>query len=1118
MNIIQLRKRLLEASVAVPAIALASAMASTAMAQEAADPAIADEAAEADADEGDVILVTGSRIARPDLESTVPITSISGESFIEQGNSNVGDTLNELPQLRSTRQQQNPSTGIGIAGLNLLDLRGLGTNRTLVLVNGRRHVAGDLTSNAVSPDINTIPNDLIERVDIVTGGNSAIYGSDAIAGVVNFVLRRDYDGLQIRGNAGISTPGTYGANTYVSAMWGTNFADGRGNITLHGEYAHQDRFYASDVPHLRTVEGLGVVDADAAANPSDGNPDSVYFRNITNRNGSRFGTVFISEANAASATAAGPLCGLGVGATPANQVAYNCLFVFDATSALSPSTETTRFSTGPIGGAVGGNLDNGREGRLYSLIPDQDRYNANLLAHYEFSPAFDVFVEGKFAHIVTQGSNSGAAGIAGNYTQFDVRERLRLDNPFLTPAQRTTIANAITASGCNTSSTGTACSATPTTFSGPLTAAQRAAIIAGTYRFALGRSEVTGGVRDERFVRDTYRVVGGVRGTFMDDWNYEVSLNYGRMEEDTTTQGFVDQQRLMLSLDAGLDPATNTIRCRSQFDPTAALAYDRGGFQVGASSRGNADQLARLAADIAACVPYNPFGGTYDNTAAQNYFKVTTRNKGWAEQFVASGFVGGDTSEFFELPGGPVRFALGAEYRKEDLYLKQDDFAGTAGNTNNVVLGPSGLYLDPAAFVVKEAFGEIQIPLLADMPFFEELTLSGAARVAKYQGGTGTVWAYNAGVDWAPVRDIRFRGNYSRAVRAPQLTEVSGSLVNNFAPNFQDPCRPAGLAAGTSFRAANCAADLAGLTVQDRSYSLPVVSGFNPDLSAETSDSWTIGTVIQPRWVPGLSLTVDYYDITVNDIIASPTAQQIANSCYDQPTRDNIFCQNFSRWRGPGNGPLNETPGEILGNSLLQAPLNFAKRTRRGIDTQVSYRVNLWEDVRLSTFLIYTHNLEISNFENPADPTFENRVLSELGDPEDEFRWDTDLNFGAFTLGHRLRYIGPMVVGVWENYNPLNGQNPQNADAADILEYPEVFYNDIRFEWDVDGEDVGYGEDFNFYLGVDNIFNTKPPLGATGAGAGGGGGGADRPGSAASTGAIYDIRGRQLYAGFRARF
>jgi outer membrane receptor protein involved in Fe transport len=229
------------------------------------------------ADEGTAITVTGSRIRRPNLESTVPITSIGGEQFFQQGDTNIGETLNELPQLRSTFSQQNPGLGIGIAGLNLLDLRGLGTLRTLVLVNGRRHVAADILNNAVSPDVNSIPNDLIERVDIVTGGNSAIYGSDAIAGVVNFVLRRNFDGIQIRGQAGVSDEG-FGGNQYVSGMIGKNFGGDRGNITLHAEYAFQERVFGSELPWLRTVDSFGIIDQDPAGLPngSDGFPDSIF--------------------------------------------------------------------------------------------------------------------------------------------------------------------------------------------------------------------------------------------------------------------------------------------------------------------------------------------------------------------------------------------------------------------------------------------------------------------------------------------------------------------------------------------------------------------------------------------------------------------------------------------------------------------------------------------------------------------------------------------------------------------------------------------------------------------------------------------------------------------------
>jgi outer membrane receptor protein involved in Fe transport len=664
-----------------------------------------------------------------------------------------------------------------------------------------------------------------------------------------------------------------------------------------------------------------------------------------------------------------------------------------------------------------------------------ERYNVNLLAHFTLSEAFEPFIEAKWNRVNAVGNNASPSGIQGTFGQFDFRERVRIDNPFLTPVQRSTIAGTILASGCNTSLTAACATAggAPTGRTatagqgtgGPLNAADRAAILAGTYRFVIARSLEDVGIRDEVFSRDTYRVVGGVRGTFNDDWSYEASLNYGKFKQDVTTNGFIDRQRLMLALDAGVNPATGQIQCRSQFDPAAAVAFDSGAFQTGGTSRTSPGQPARLAADIAACVPYNPFGGA-DNRAAADYFSINAQTDASLRQFVASAFVSGDTSQLFELPGGPIRFAVGAEYRRENGDYIDDPFVnegsatnGTQSNTNAVVIGR----FNPPAFKVKEAFGEIQIPLLANMPFFHELTVSGAGRVADYNGETGTVFSYNAGLDWAPVRDLRLRANYSRAVRAPNLSELFFPPVANFAPNFVDPCSPNQLANNPN-RPSNCLAQVGGNAailagIPNVTQSLPVISGSNPTLTEETSDSYTFGAVIQPRFIPGFSLSIDYYQIKVEDVIVSLSAQQIANNCVDQPTTANVFCGLFQRYLGPTPGPLGEITGQIAGNTLLQAGVNFAARKRRGIDFNLAYRRNLTKDVKINTNLIFTHNLQISNFENPALPDFENRILSELGDPKNEFRWDVDLTYGVFTLGYRMRYIGKMYTSAYENFKEL---------------------------------------------------------------------------------------------------
>ncbi len=1059
------------------ALASATLLSHTAFAQET-DPVAASDTTVDGQDstppEEEAVTITGSRIRQPNLESAVPVTAISGEEIFQQGQNNLGDTLNDLPQLRSTFAQQNPGLGIGIAGLNLLDLRGLGTQRTLVLVNGRRHVASDLQNNAVSVDINTIPNELVERIDVVTGGNSAIYGSDAIAGVVNFILKRDFEGVQVRGGAGISEYGA-GGNQFVSVLAGTNFGDGRGNITIHGEYANQERVFARDIPFLRTVNGFVVTDTDppGLTNGSDGLPDRTFVRDIRLGSIARFGLIPIVQPTT------GARCGTGIQNGNAAGLPYNCNYIFNSSGQLLAQTGT-RVGTGPIGSFIGGNGETGREEDLLSVLPFNQRYNVNLLAHYEFSPAAELFLEAKYARTHTVGSNSGPAFNQGfNQTFGDPRANFRLDNPFLTSDQRTTIANAILASGFNTSLTQRRA----------LSAADTAAIAAGTYRFTVARNLTDLGIRDEDAVRQTYRVVAGLRGTFNDDWSYEISANYGRQEEDITILGNVNMQRLMLAFDAGVNPANGQIQCRSQFDPSAAF--------TSVDVDGPAAQAA-LAADIAACVPYNPFGAA-DNRAARNYIVTDSGSRGHLDQFVVNGFVSGDTSEWFELPGGPVSFALGGEYRREDAYFKADEIVESGLTFLNALQT-----FDPDAFEVKEAFAEVRVPLLGDTPFFENLTLLGAARVSDYGGQTGTVWAYNGGIEWAPIRDIRFRANYARAVRAPNYTETADPLSQDYAPGFQDPCRPSNIGVGTQYRQANCEADL-GALLNDPNfqglpvYSLEVLSGSNPNLTEETSDSYTIGAVFEPSFAPGFSLTVDYYNIKVNDVIVSPTAQQIVNSCYDLPDRDNQYCSLIQRFRGPGTGPNGEVPGEILAGTLEVTPLNFASRVRKGIDFEARYRMNFGENSRINTRLLYVHQFKNSNFQDPTNPEFENRILDELGDPTDEFLWNVDLTLDRFTIGYEMQYIGPMLVTTYEDVHGLQGRAPQNLDYADILNYPSVLYHDIRFDYD-----LGNGRNgFNFYIGIDNFTDVEPPLGSSATGSGS---------------AIYNVRGRTWYAGFRARF
>jgi outer membrane receptor protein involved in Fe transport len=615
-----------------------------------------------------------------------------------------------------------------------------------------------------------------------------------------------------------------------------------------------------------------------------------------------------------------------------------------------------------------------------------------------------------------------------------------------------------------------------------MNAAARAAALAqiadGTYRFNLRKNYTELGMRDELFRRETYRAVVGVRGDFWDDWNYEVSLNYGEHRETNTITGNINTQRFIFANDTAVHPVTGQIVCRSQIDPRYAVSY----------VTGVADAIS--AADVAACVPLNPFGEGSSSQAVRDYLTVDSRATGKITQLVAGGFVAGDLSSFFELPGGPVAFSVGAEYRRETLRYDLDDLTQAGYAFYNAI--PS---FTAPSFEVKEAFAEISIPLLKDMPLFQELTISASGRVSDYKGATGIVWTYGGDVTWRPIEDIRFRGSYNRAVRAPNLSELYSAQGQNFAPGFLDPCSLNNIGTGSTTRAANCAA--AGIPATYNyiySSSLSFVTGGNPNLTEESSDNYTVGFVLTPRFIPGLSISSDWYDITVNDVIATVAAQTIVNQCYDSPTLQNPFCDQFQR-AGPAGGPQGEEPFRILEDSLFSGALNFASLERRGIDTEVAYRKRFsWGTASLRG--TWTHVFRNRNFLNPTNPAFANSLMRELADPQDEVNFNANIKAGKYTLGYQVRWIGEQYLNTYEDYNPINGQPPQNADYADIETYPAVFYHDMRFGVDVT-------ERFNFYMGIDNIFNRMPPFGLTGVGGGSG---------------IYDNRGRNFYAGVVAKF
>ncbi|WP_426266602.1 TonB-dependent receptor domain-containing protein [Sphingomonas sp. LHG3443-2] len=1066
--------------------------------QETAPPATsANPSGDAEVLPTEEVVVTGSRIRTPNLESAVPVTTVRGEEVFQTGGVQVGDVLNDLPQLRSTYSTQNSTRFLGTRGLNLLDLRGLGSSRTLVLVNGRRHVAADVLGDGTAVDINTIPADLIERIDVVTGGASAVYGSDAVAGVVNFILRRDFDGLQLRAQSGISKYGD-AANQFVAVTGGKNFAGGRGNIAATAEFSHTSDFYASGRP-FRQADNFVIVDTDPAGsvNGSDGIPDRIFLRNVRRPDASLGGGILFR--NGASAP-----CGRDT-----TGAAFSCSLAFQPDGSLTP-IQGVRVGLAPTGSFIGGAGYNNREGQLLALSPDVKRYSFNVLGHFEVADALVPFVEAKYVRVDAIGSQSGpfftrgqtlldstlvsgfedrsfaaptGALSATNLTAFNVnREGIRLDNPFLTSQARNAIRDAALASLAANINPNTGATFATTGSTAALAQANRAALIAqvndGSFRFGNRRDYLELGIRDEDFRRETYRIVGGLRGDFNTDWSYELSLNYGQHKERNLITGNVNTQRFLLASDSAINPATGQIVCRSQLDPRYA------GEDVGGNP-------AILAADVAACVPINPFGVGNVSQAAKDYLTIDTLATGKITQLAALGYVAGDLSQLFELPGGPIGFSVGAEYRRQTLEYDLDDLTQAGYAFYNAI--PAA---ESPAFSVKEAFAEVNIPILKDMPFFHALTVKGAGRLSKYKGIDKTIKTYGVEGIYSPVRDITFRGAYNRSVRAPNLAERFGAASQNFAPGFSDPCAEKQIGAGSVNREANCAA--AGRPAgYDYVYagSLEYRSGGNPDLEVETSDSLTLGGYIQPRFIPGLSISADYYDIKVKNVITSiGTAQDIANLCYDSPTLDNPFCALFQR-AGASGGPNGEEAFRIIEGSLLNSQANFAKLRVRGIDTQLNYVRNTGIG-RVNASVLWTHQLRNESFTDPSNPSFKDVFLNELGDPQDQVNLNLNVKRNRLTVGYQGRWIGKMYLNTYEDYNSVNGDPPQNTDYAEIEKYPAVMYHDLRAALDVTDK-------VNFYLGVDNVLNKLPPYGSTGVGGGSG---------------IWDNRGRYFYTGFVAKF
>jgi iron complex outermembrane recepter protein len=973
---------------------------------------------ETPAESGGTIVVTGSRIPQPNLESASPITVVNSQEVRLTGTTRAEDLINSLPQVFAG---QSSTVSNGASGTATVNLRGLGSERNLVLINGRRLVPGDPTSAAA--DINMIPAAMVDRVDVLTGGASSVYGADAVTGVVNFIMDTDFEGFRVdsqysfyqhdnrvRGsvvaalnarNFGFPTGSVADGGTWdTTVAFGSSFDDGRGHVTAYAGYRHIDavlqgrRDYSSCNLGARgtlTPGAGGVTEFTCGGSATSANGTFIAF---TGTPGDDFTSTFFQL---------GPNRTLIPGFTP--------------------------YNFGPLN---------------YYQRPDE-RYTAGLFANYEVTEGIRPYLEFMFMDDRTVAQIAPSGNFGNTFS-------INCDNPLLSAQERSILCapnNLLSdASGSVVGQTGDP----PLAFIDPLTG------LPYFRGFAqILRRNVEGGGRRDDLQHTEYRVVGGVRGDIDPVWSYDAYYQYGRTNFSETYTNDFSVTRLTRALDVITGPGGVPI-CRS----------------------------AQPGGEDPNCVPYDIFGGGV-SAAAINYLQTPGFQRGLNHESVASASVTGNLGNYglqFPWAEEGIGLAAGVEYRKESLEFFSDiefqtgDLAGQGAAT----LPVSG------SFDVREAFAEVRIPIVSES-FLHEFTITGGYRYSDYQNSSGGGFStdtYKIEAQLAPVRDITFRGGYNRAVRAPTVQDL-------FAPNrvvldgSTDPCAGHPITAGE----AGCLAQ--GLHVGQVVAPNPAsqYNGFiggNPDLLPEVADTWTVGVVLQPRWIPRFALSVDWFDIQLDQAITGIGADTIIANCV--ASADPFFCSLIHRdqfgslWRS-SNGFIVDTTQNIGGLST------------RGIDVNASYGMSIGTFGSLGFNFVGTWLDElITDAGVGADPITECAGLygNICGTPNPEWRHQLRLSWtapGGIGASLRWRYFSAVDI---------DGSAPQPA----LARIDAQNYFDLALTFRV-------GDHYSFRLGANNILDREPPLTGSQACPAG-----ICNGNAFSQ--VYDALGRYIYAGVTLDF
>jgi iron complex outermembrane receptor protein len=962
----------------------------------------------------ETVVVTGSRIPQPALEANSPLTTVSSEAIAQTGFTRIEDVLNTLPQVQGN---MNSGASNGATGTANVSLRGLGPNRTLVLVNGRRLMPGDPTQNgAAAPDLNQIPDNLVERIDVLTGGASAVYGADAVAGVINFVMNDHFQGVRVDGQYsfynhdnratwaqainqefGYTAPSGNTNDGYqrdFSLIAGSNFADGKGNATTYLTYRRVD-------PVLQAKRDYSNCSL------------SSTFHN---------GTTVLGCAGSSTA--------------------YPARFNFQGTDQhLDPAT----------GQLAPGHL-------LYNFAPlnyfqrPDTRYTGGAFLHYDINDHARLYTEFMFmddrstAQIAPAGAfyGAGTAVTAGGVPSG--AWSINCNNPYLT-----------------TSELGSWCGGVAS----PATA-----------DVLIGRRNVEGGPRIDDLIHTSYRAVAGMKGDINDVWSYDAYGLWGTTEFSDAHYNDSSKQRMGYALNA-IQLPSGQIVCQAS---------------------------ARVAPG---CVPWNIFslvnGQDGVTPAATAYISSPGIQIGSTTEQVANAAVTGDLGkQGIKLPWARegLGVSVGAEYRQEQSELHPDqelitnDLAGQGAPT----LPTQG------SFHVAEVFTEARLPILEDMPFAKSLTAEAGYRYSDYNLSFGSTNTYKFGLQWAPTSDIRFRGMYQRAVRAPNIQELY------LQPRVQldgtaDPCAGATPAASL----AQCA--LSGVTAAEYGKIAPNPAsqyyglvGGNTNLAPEKADTYTAGFVFTPRFLPDFSLTVDYYNITIKNFITTYGANLILNTCL--ASADPFYCNKVHRTQGTGtaaDGSLWISTSGYIDDGTF----NLGSQRANGIDVGAAYRLDLGRggDVRFDFNGTYVLKFATEPVNGLGSYDCAGFYGATCGVPNPRWKskmrgtWTTPVKgLDAYLAWRRINGVSvenlstnPLLSAAVNTPNLTLGQHLSGVDYIDL------------------GADYSFLEHLSVRVGANNVFDKSPPLSQTSYSTTVLYNGNTHP-------SVYDALGRYIYVNLTATF